>query len=76
LRTLSGHASLVTEVAVYADGKRSISASADHTLKVWDLESGLELRTLSGHAHWVTAVAVYAEGKRAISGSWDDTLKV
>ena len=59
-----------------ADGRRAVSASADKTLKVWDLESGAELRTLAGHSDWVNGVAVTADGRRAVSASDDNTLKV
>ena len=59
-----------------ADGKRAISASLDHTLKVWDLETGRELRTLAGHSASVLGVAVTVDGKRAVSASEDKTLKV
>ncbi len=54
----------------------AVSASGDNTLKVWDLESGLELQTLAGHSAPVSGVAVTADGRRAVSASWDDTLKV
>ena len=40
----------VNGVAVSGDGRRAVSASADKTLKVWDVESGRELRTLEGHS--------------------------
>jgi WD40 repeat protein len=63
-------------VAVTADGKRAVSASRDHTLKVWELASGKELRTLEGHGDWVRSVALSRDGKSAISGSDDTTLKV
>jgi WD40 repeat protein len=76
LRTLAGHTDSVLAVAVYAEGRRAISASDDHTLKLWDLETGAELRTLAGHGGGFTAVAVYAEGRRAISASDDRTLKL
>ena len=59
-----------------ADGKRAISASDDHTLKVWDLESGRALRTLEGHSSVVSCVAVMADGKRAVSASGDNTVRV
>jgi WD40 repeat protein len=75
-RTLEGHFNAVSGVAVTADGKRAVSASWDHTLKVWDLESGRALRTLEGHSSWVNSVAVMAGSKRAASGSSDKTLKV
>ena len=58
------------------DGKRAVSASGDHTLKVWDLDSGRALRTLEGHSGYVDGVAVTADGKRAVSASGDNTLKV
>jgi WD40 repeat protein len=61
---------------VTADGKRAVSGSDDHTLKVWDLESGAEVRTLSGHTSGVSVVVVTADGKRAVSGATDTMLKV
>ena len=63
-------------VAVTPDGQRAVSASADKTLKVWDVGSGRELRTLSGHSSEVRAVAVTPDGQHAVSASEDTTLKV
>ena len=63
-------------MAVTPDGQRAVSASADSTLKVWDLSSGRELRTLHGHAGYVNAVAVTPDGQRAVSASDDQTLKM
>jgi len=76
LRTLTGHTAGVRAVAVTPDGRRAVSASDDQTLKVWDLESGVELRTLTGHTAGVMAVAVTPDGRRAVSASSDQTLKV
>jgi WD40 repeat protein len=76
LRTLSGHSSFVQAVAVTADGKRVISGSRDNTVKVWNLETGVEQLTLTGHSNSVRAVAVTADGKWVISGSDDNTVKV
>ena len=66
---------LVFEVAVTPDGSKAISASADNTLKVWDIEWE-ELRTLEGHTDAVFEVAVTPDGSKAISASADNTLKV
>src|SRR5215469_3154389 len=76
IRTLTGHTSDVSAVAVTPDGQRAVSASYDKTLKVWDLGSGRELHTLTGHADRVVAVAVTRDGQRAVSASDDGTLKV
>ena len=76
LRTLQGHSSSVLSVAVTPDGRRAVSASADHTLKVWDLDSGQSLLTLQGHSHPVRGVAVTPDGRCAVSASADHTLKV
>jgi NB-ARC domain-containing protein/WD40 domain-containing protein/TIR domain-containing protein/apoptotic protease-activating factor 1-like protein len=76
LRTLAGHADWVKAVAVTPDGRRAVSASTDKTLKVWDLETGLEERTLAGHAGGAQAVAVTPDGQRAVSASIDGTLKL
>ncbi|MBV8833199.1 MAG: hypothetical protein JO108_28720, partial [Acidobacteriaceae bacterium] len=75
VRTLQGHSSSVYGVAVSADGRLAVSASADNTLKVWELASGRELRTLQGHSP-VNGVAVSADGQLAVSASEDYTLKV
>lgn len=76
LRTLEDHESSITAVAVLADGRLALSASGDHTLKLWDLASGGVLRTLEGHQGLVTAVAAQADGCRALSASYDQTLKL
>jgi WD40 repeat protein/serine/threonine protein kinase len=63
-------------VAITPDGDRAISASADRTLRLWDLESGQLLRALEGHTDRVNAVAVTPDCDRAISASGDRTLRV
>jgi WD40 repeat protein len=61
---------------VTPDGRYAISGSYDHTLKVWDLDTGREARTLAGHERPVHAVAVTPDGRYAISSSEHSPLKV
>ena len=47
LRTLAGHSAPVGAVALSGDGQRVVAASADDTLKVWDVETGVLLATFT-----------------------------
>ncbi len=42
VRILEGHTNEVTSLVSLADGKRVISASYDHTVRIWDLEAAAE----------------------------------
>ena len=75
LSTLHGHAGGILAVALTPDGRRAVSGSSDHTIKLWDVETGCEVRTLQGHVGRVTAVALSADGRRAVSGAFDQMLK-
>src|SRR5262249_59772364 len=57
-------------------GKRLASASGDHTVKVWDAQTGQELFTFKGHSGYVFSVAFSPDGKRLASASRDHTVKV
>jgi hypothetical protein len=61
---------------VTPDGQRVVSASADGSLKVWDLARGRAEATLEGHASGVNACAVMPDGQRVVSASDDRTLKM
>ncbi len=76
LQTLVGHTDRVTSVAVTPAGTQLVSGSDDHTVKLWDLASGLELATLAGHRDMVLSVAITPDGTRALSASADDTVKI
>jgi WD40 repeat protein len=75
-RTLDGHTGWVRACAVTADGSRVVSASDDHTLRVWDLDAGRTLVTLEHHASEVRACAVTPDGRHVVSASNDGTLKI
>lgn len=71
-----GHAGAVQALALTADGRYAVTASADWTLRVWDVAAGQVLRTLDGHAGSVHAVAITADGRSVVSGSEDRSLRV
>jgi WD40 repeat protein len=47
LRTLRGHTRPVEGVAVSADGRYVVSASQDKTLRMWDIEAGVQISTFT-----------------------------
>src|SRR5262249_11406804 len=47
----------------------------DGTVKVWEVESGLECLTLSGTTR-VISLSFSGDGTRLATGSWDGTIRV
>ncbi|MEP0884824.1 WD40 repeat domain-containing protein [Microcoleus sp. FACHB-SPT15] len=76
LRTLEGHTGSVFAVAINPNGEQAVSASADCTLKVWDLNNGKTLQTLKGHTGGVLGLAITPDEQHVISASADRTLQV
>jgi WD40 repeat protein len=74
IRRFSGHGDTVRAVAFLPGGDQALSASADGTLILWDIESGGILRRFTGHSDGVWDVAVSPDGRRALSGAADHTL--
>lgn len=73
---LDGHTAGVTAVAVFPDGKRAVTGSRDHTVRIWDLSKAAADRTLEGHQGTVLAVAVSPDGKRVASAGADHLVRV
>jgi WD40 repeat protein len=85
---LRGHHRMVTDVAVASDGSFVVSASADRTLKIWDLggeplrstggasEHGGRCRVLAGHRHEVNGCAISPDGRLIASTSEDSAIKI
>jgi WD40 repeat protein len=73
---LAGHADRVTALAYAPDGKSLVSASADKTLKLWDVASGQLKFTLTNHLGLVTSVSYAPDGKSVASGSFDHSIKI
>ncbi|MBD2311023.1 DnaJ domain-containing protein [Desertifilum sp. FACHB-1129] len=74
--TAESHASVIYALAITPDSKTLVSASADRTIRLWDLKSGRGLRTLQGHEDSVNAIAISPEGQFLVSGSADKTVKI
>ena len=64
-----GHKEDVQAIAVTIDQQRIISASKDMTIKVWDIDSGMEVLTLKGHSRLVNGLAITPDGRTLLSVS-------
>ncbi len=71
-----GRTEEVWGLAFSPDGRTLVSSSDDHTLKLWDVASGVEQRTLEGHSSLVTAVAYSPDGELLASASYDKTIRL
>ncbi|GAA3390482.1 protein kinase domain-containing protein [Cryptosporangium minutisporangium] len=62
---LTGHAGRVNAIAVSEEPDRAISAGADGTVRLWDLDSGQCLRSVAGRDE-THQVAVSRDGRRVL----------
>jgi len=73
---LDGHTGVVAAVAAVRVGRFIVSASHDHTLRVWDITRQTTQVVLKGHTGPVTCVALGDDGSRVISGGADQTVRL
>ncbi len=74
--TLTGHAGEVYSIAVSANGTKGASASADGTVRMWDLSTGRELRSLLVSKRRALSVAFAPDGHRLYCGTDGDGVRV
>jgi WD40 repeat protein len=75
--TMRGHTDKVYCATFSADGKYVVSGSVDHTIRIWDAQSGnLVLGPLEMHTDIVKCVAFSPSGRRIASGFYDHTVWV
>lgn len=77
LSKLEEHENIVTSIAVTSDGRYCISASADASLRLWQVQSSRKksIRVLLGHTKRVNQVAIDGQGKIAVSVSEDKSIR-
>src|SRR5262245_10676049 len=76
LDPLEVSAGQANQMAFSADGRRAVIASADRSVKYYEVEGRRDLKRFVGHTSSVWAVALSADGKRALSGGMDGTARL
>jgi len=75
-RLLSGHTADVNLLAISSDGKFIASASHDHTVRLWEFETGKKVwRTAWGNTNF-QALAFEANGKRLWAANGDGACSI
>lgn len=73
---MTQHTAPIRGIDYSPDGKTVVTAGFDHTLRVWDSQTGQCLKVLSGHHSHVDSVAVSPNGRMILSGSDDASVKL
>jgi WD40 repeat protein len=58
------------------NGQRIVTASLDHTARVWNASSGQLLATLQGHTNILASAVFSPDGRRIVTASDDKTARV
>ena len=73
-RSLEGHAKPVSAVRFSPDGTRCASASADKSVRIWNVTDGVCIATLVGHEKGVSDVTWTKCGRYVVSASDDKNI--
>ena len=74
---LTGHTAFVFSMAFSPDGSQLASGSHDHTIRLWNVDTGEETRRITGHTSTVFSVAFSPDGSQLASGSrGDETIRL
>jgi hypothetical protein len=76
-RRLKGHTDNLCCVTIAPDGRRVAAGSADHTVRLWNLDvPGGPALWLKGHTDEVRSIAFVGGGDSLLSGSYDGQVRL
>ena len=73
---LKGHTADLASADFSPDGAKVITASSDHSARIWDAKTGAVLATLGGHTEGVRSASFSPDGTRVVTASRDGSAKI
>jgi outer membrane protein OmpA-like peptidoglycan-associated protein len=73
-KTLVGHNKRITQAEFTKDGRYLLTASADSTVRLWNLETGLMEKIYVGHLDKVNGISISPDGNYFVSCSDDGNV--
>ena len=73
---MPGHSRAIASLDVSRDGERLVTASRDHTARIFDTASGRPLHVLRGHGGPVASAKFSPDGRRVVTASDDGTARI
>ena len=70
----SGHTGMISALSLSPNGKILASASMDHSIGLWDLDSQRSIAMLRGHRHEVWSLTFAPDGESLATGGKDGSL--
>ncbi|OMJ82299.1 hypothetical protein SteCoe_17012 [Stentor coeruleus] len=71
-----GHTEAAWGCTITTDCQFAFSGSCDKTIRIWDVQTRVEIGKLEGHTDAINSLALYNNDKYLISASWDTSIKI
>jgi len=73
---LGGHTNLIRAAEFSPDGRKLVTGSLDHSIRVWNGMDGESINVIKVHRGWITDIDFNPDGSRFVASSEDQTISV